>query len=286
MPGLKDIAKLFSPRHQTLHLEYKTEFKPRYGYGQPPHPLLYDMIDAGRRDYQDQLEQFINHKDVFLSIKKHEKDEADSRRPHYFNGFLPGLDMLSLYGMLVKTNPTRYVEIGSGNSTKVAYLAKKNQGLKTEIISVDPHPRAEIKNIADQVHQVKFENADFDFLFDLEENDIVFVDNSHRVLPNSDAMVFFMEVLPLLSSGVIVEIHDIYLPYDYPQNMCDRAYSEQYMLAAFLLSNPQRYKTILPNIFISRDAELQGFMNEKMWSDPYFSNVETHGGSYWLQIVD
>ena len=284
MPSIKDIAKLFSPRHQTLHLEYKTEFKPRYGYGKPAHQQLYSLIDSGRADYQDLLTGFVAHKDVFLGIQKHAKDEDDSARPHYFNGFLPGLDMLSLYGMLASKNPETYVEIGSGNSTKVAHLAKTNHQLRTKIVSIDPHPRAEIKNIADQVYEVKFEDADFDFLFNLKEDDIVFVDNSHRVFPNSDATVFFMEVLPTLPAGVIVEIHDIYLPFDYPQDMCDRAYSEQYVLAAFLLSNPGRYKTILPNIFISRDTALQGYMDQHLWSDPYFHDIETHGGSYWLQI--
>ena len=192
--------------------------------------------------------------------------------------------MLTLYGFLGKFSPRHYVEIGSGNSTKVAYLAKQDFDLKTTFTSIDPYPRTEIKNVVDRVIEQKFEEVNFDFLFDLEEHDILFVDNSHRVFPNSDATVFFMEVLPRLSKGVIVQIHDIYLPYDYPQDMCDRAYSEQYMLAAFIMSNPQRYQTILPNMFISRDEELQGFMNEKIWKDPYFADVETHGGSYWIRI--
>lgn len=284
MPGLKEIAKLFSSRHQTLHLEYKTDFKPRYGYGLPAHDLLYSIIDENREAYQKLLTKFISHKSVFRSIKKESKSEDDAHRPYYFNEFLPALDMLGLYGLLTELNPKRYIEIGSGNSTKVAYLAKNNHKLQTKITSIDPYPRAEIKDLVDQVYETKFEETNFDFLFDLEENDIVFVDNSHRVFPNSDATVFFMDVLPKLKKGVIVQIHDIYLPYDYPQDMCNRAYSEQYMLAAFIMANPERYYTLLPNIFISRDEKLQSFMNKNMWDDPYFNDVQTHGGSYWLQI--
>jgi len=284
MPSIKQIAKLFSSRHQTLQLEYKTDFKPRYGYGKPPHQQLYDLINANRSDYMSQLQKWTVHKEIFRAIKKTGAQESDPARPFYFNDFLPALDMLSLYGYLSELNPDKYVEIGSGNSTKVAHLAKKNNQLKTDIISIDPYPRAVIKDLTDGVHEEKFEDVNFDFLFDLKENDIVFVDNSHRVFPNSDATVFFMEVLPRLNKGVIVQIHDIYLPYDYPQDMCDRAYSEQYVLAAYLLANPERYQTILPNIFISRDNELQGFMNAHMWHDSYFSEVQTHGGSYWLRI--
>ena len=158
--------------------------------------------------------------------------------------------------MLSETRPGKYVEIGSGNSTKVAFKAKKDRGLATEIISIDPQPRAEIDELADKVIREPFENIDFSFLHDLKENDILFIDNSHRILPNSDSLVFFLDVLPYLNEGVIVQIHDIYLPYDYPQFMCDRFYSEQYGLAMYLLANPGRYQTILPNYFISEDPVL------------------------------
>ena len=106
----------------------------------------------------------------------------------------------------------------------------------------------------------------------------------HRCLPNSDVTVCFLELLPKLKSGVIVHIHDIYLPYDYPQFMCDRAYSEQYVLAAFILANPTKYKTILPNYFIYEDKELSTILNP-IWELENLKGVEQHGGSYWLQIA-
>ena len=92
-----------------------------------------------------------------------------------------------------------------------------------------------------------------------------------------------MEVLPKLKPGVIVHIHDIYLPYDYPQNMCDRAYSEQYGLAFYLLANPQKYVTLLPNYYISEDKELALIISE-IWNHNNLNEVERHGGSYWLKI--
>ena len=98
-------------------------------------------------------------------------------------------------------------------------------------------------------------------------------------------MVFYMEVLPRLRPGVIVHIHDVYLPYDYPQFMCDRFYSEQYGLAMYLLANPNKYRTVLPNYFISEDAELAKIL-QPIWSHTNLLNVEQHGGSYWLQIGD
>ena len=157
--------------------------------------------------------------------------------------------------------------------------------LNTVITSIDPFPRANIDHLANVVIRKPLEAfTDFDFIInELEPNDILFIDNSHRCLPNSDATVTFLELLPHLKKGVIVHIHDIYIPYDYPQFMCDRFYSEQYMLAAFIIANPQKYKPIFPCIFVSEDKELAQKLNP-IWDSENTKTVEKHGGSFWLQI--
>ncbi|MGY8941188.1 MAG: hypothetical protein ACKVJH_04065, partial [Flavobacteriales bacterium] len=117
----------------------------------------------------------------------------------------------------------------------------------------------------------------------LEPGDILFIDNSHRVLPNSDATVAFLEWFPRLKPGVLVQVHDIYIPWDYPQNMCDRAYSEQYMLAMALLSNPQRYKPLFPAYWISMQERYTQLLSP-LWDHPNTRDVEQHGGSFWFEI--
>ncbi len=279
---LKNIYRFLSPKFQTLALDYKVNFKPRYGHGLPPHDILYDLINKNRAEYAQILRGCLAHKSVFGSIKK-AADETDPNQPTWNNGFLPGLDIIGIYALLAHLKPEKYIEVGSGNSTKVAHKAIADLNLSTKITSIDPFPRAEIDQLAHTVIRKPFEDIDFSFVFDLQPNDILFIDNSHRVLPNSDAMVFFMEVLPKLPKGVVVHIHDIYLPYDYPQFMCDRFYSEQYLLAAFIMANPERFQTILPNFFISEDAELRAILNP-IWQQPNLEGVETHGGSFWLRI--
>jgi hypothetical protein len=258
------------------------EFKPRYGHGKPAHKDLYNIIDANRHLYEDLLNKALLHKEAIWTIQDSEK-ETNSINPTWNNGFLPGLDIIGIYTLLTEYKPKKYIEIGSGNSTKVAYKAKTEQKLATEIISIDPMPRAEVDDLANKVIREPFENIDFNILDELNENDILFVDNSHRILPNSDSMVFYLEILPRLKKGVIVHIHDIYLPYDYPQFMCDRFYSEQYGLAMYLLANPKKYETILPNYFISEDKELSGLISP-IWNHENLKNVEKHGGSYWIKI--
>lgn len=280
----KNIYRFLSPKFQTLFLDYKVDMKPRYGHGKPAHKELLEIIDANRNDYKEFLEKALSFKENIQSIKK-QGEESNANHPVWNNGFLPGLDIVSIYAMLAIHHPKKYVEVGSGNSTKVAYKSKQENNLNTQIISIDPMPRAEIDHIADVVIRKPFEDVDYDTILNLEENDILFIDNSHRILPNSDALVFYMEILPKLKKGVIVHIHDIYVPYDYPQFMCDRAYTEQYGLAMFLLANPKKYKTILPNYFIYEDKELSN-MTAPFWDHANLKGVEQHGGSFWLQIME
>jgi len=279
---IKQIYRFLSPKFQNIFLDYPVQFKPRYGHGLPPHAGLYDIVNEHRNSYEQWLNLSLQHVDNLAKIKD-ASQETDTSKPVWNNGFLPGLDIIAIYTMLAELKPAKYVEIGSGNSTKVAYKAKQEHGLKTEITSIDPMPRAEIDQLADKVIRQPFENIDFSFIDELNEGDILFVDNSHRILPNSDAMVFFMEILPRLKKGVVVHIHDIYIPYDYPQFMCDRAYNEQYGLAMYLLANPAKYRTILPNYFISEDAELAAIL-KPFWEKENLRHVERHGGSYWLQV--
>jgi hypothetical protein len=281
--NLKELYKFLSPKHQNLFLEYKVQFKPRYGYGAtPPHQKLYNLINAHRESYSLLLNKALGYQRQITGIKDH-KQEKGPTAPTWNNGFLPGLDIIALYTLIAEFKPKKYIEVGSGNSTKVAYKSIHENGLSTEIISIDPMPRAEMDQLAHKVIRQPFENIDFNFIFELDANDILFIDNSHRILPNSDAMVFFLEVLPFLKKGVVVHIHDIYLPYDYPQFMCDRFYSEQYGLAMFLLANPEKYVPILPNYFISEDPGL-GQMLAPFWEHPNLQHVERHGGSFWLRI--
>lgn len=279
---IKQLYRFLHPRFEKLFLEYKVEFRPRYGHGLPPHDMLYRMINANRSQYRELLEKALTYREQLWQIKE-AKDETSPLLPGWNNEFLPGLDIVSIYTMLATYRPRHYVEVGSGNSTKVAYKAKQEQGLSTIITSIDPQPRAEIDSLADVVIRKPLQDVDLASLPVLEANDILFIDNSHHILPNSDCTVFFMELLPQLKPGVIVHVHDVYLPYDYPQFMCDRYYSEQYGLAAFLLANPDRYQPLLPNYFISEDAELSAVL-APFWGHPVAAKAERHGGSFWLRI--
>jgi hypothetical protein len=117
----------------------------------------------------------------------------------------------------------------------------------------------------------------------LETGGVLFVDGSHRCFANSDVTVIFLEVLPRLRNGVFVEFHDVSLPHDYPQEYTERYYSEQYLLAVYILAESNKFNIVLPNSFISEDAELNNVLNP-LWDEPKMHEVERHGDSFWIQI--
>jgi hypothetical protein len=96
----------------------------------------------------------------------------------------------------------------------------------------------------------------------------------------SDVTVFFFEILPLLRPGVLVHVHDILLPRDYPPEWRYRYYSEQYLLAAFLLAD--RFDVLLPNAFIDGDEHLRALV-DPVWQRIGFTEKYAPT-SFWLQV--
>src|SRR5690606_4274036 len=169
---IKQLYRFLNPKFQNLFLEYKVDLKPRYGHGKPAHQDLYKIIDSNRDTYRKLINKSLSYTDKIWTIQD-SSTEIDSTKPSWNNGFLPGLDIIGIYTLISEFKPKKYIEIGSGNSTKVAYKAKTEHNLDTEIVSIDPMPRAEIDNLADKVIREPFENIDLNILDELNENDIL-----------------------------------------------------------------------------------------------------------------
>lgn len=255
--------------------------EPRYGYGKPPHPMLLERIEQGRDTYRRWLSSFLRFSDLYRRIPVEGPDTHDATTPRWRNSWFPGLDAVTLYGLMALTRPAKYLEIGSGHSTMFARRAVNDHALDCRIISIDPAPRADISSLCDDVHRRPLETVDPGVFESLEPGDILFVDGSHRVFMNSDVAVVFLEILPRLSPGVLVHFHDIWLPYDYPARWAQRYYTEQYMLAALLLFGDQ-FDIVLPNRFITDDQELSGVL-APLWASPELAGAPSHGGSFWIE---
>ena len=216
-----------------IELDFALNPTPRYGHGKPPHPDIYALLNEHRARYARRLTEFTNFAADLAEIPVDQP--AECMRPFWMNGFFPGFDAFALHGFLATARPTTYIEIGSGNSTKFAHHAIQKRNLDTRIISIDPTPRAEIDALCSEVIRAPLESIDLEIFKKLGKDSVVFFDGSHRCFMGSDVTVFFFEVLPRLRPGILVHVHDIFLPQDYWPAWKDRFYSEQYLLAAWLL---------------------------------------------------
>ena len=250
----------------------------RYGAGRPPHPELADIIGAGREMYLDFLAPLTDVQADLALIPR--LGSYNAKHPFWLNTWFLSLDALALIQMLRSRSPSLFLEVGSGMSTKFARFAVDTFGLPTRLISLDPEPRNKVDALCDEVIRQPLEKTDLARFRSLEPGDILFIDSSHRVFQNSDVTVLFLEILPRLKPGVIVHIHDIYLPDDYISGHVLRLWNEQYLLATALLFG-DRFDVLFPSWFVSQDPELAARVRAQLGPGP-FESIDLVGQSFWM----
>ena len=235
--------------------DYPLDPRPRWGYGTPPHPRIAQVLEAGRDRYAAVIGEIAAHRELLHTIPHGPvPDRPDT--PYWANSWFSGLDAAALVGLIASRRPPRYLEIGSGHSTRFARFAAAATGGRMEIVSIDPAPHRDVAAVADRVIRAGLEDCAPDVFAGIGPGDVVFFDGTHRVLPNSDVTAFFLDMLPRLPPGVLVHVHDVFLPLDYPPEWASRLYSEQYLLAAMLLGPAPPFRVLLPNHFACHDPVL------------------------------
>lgn len=262
-----------------IDYDYRAEI--RYGAGRPPHPELATLIGAGRDRYAAFLVELGALRSDFADVPM--GGTYETANPFWLNAWFSPLDAITLTGMLRAHDPARLIEIGSGVSTKYARRAIGRYGLRTRLTSIDPEPRNQVDKLCDEVIRAPLERVDTGLFEALEPGDIFFLDSSHRSFQGSDVTVFFLEILPRLKPGVIVHIHDIYLPYDYISGHVPRLWNEQYLLATALLFGPDRFEILFPSWFVGRDPALKA-QAESLLRKGAMAELDLYGASFWLRI--
>jgi Methyltransferase domain len=276
------VATSAASGHRVIHLDYPVHPRPRYGttWGLGAHGPLTALMESSRVAAGEALAAIASFSEQLAQIPK--EFRGDVLEPYWVNGWLPGLDGAALYGFVASRQPATYLEVGSGNSTKFARRAITDHSLSTRVVSIDPMPRAECDELCHEIVRQPLEDIDLSIFDRLVAGDVLFIDNSHRALQNSDVTVALLEVIGRLAPGVLVGIHDIFLPDDYPIEWADRFYSEQYLLSAWLLGGHGGSQLVLPSWWAAKHTDLCAAL-QPLWES--VGVIETHGNAFWFETI-
>ncbi|HEU5152442.1 MAG TPA: class I SAM-dependent methyltransferase [Iamia sp.] len=182
-------------------------------------------------------------------------------RPAYDpgNDQFPPQDAALLRALLLELRPRRVVEVGCGWSTTVTGRAIADGGFACELTCIEPYPRDFVPSI-EQVTTLRVERVELtppSVFAALGAGDVLFVDSSHVAKTGSDVVHLVLEVLPRLADGVVVHVHDVFWPHDYPQGWVRAGFgwNEQYLLQAFLAGNARAHVLALSHWLAVRHPE-------------------------------
>jgi predicted O-methyltransferase YrrM len=195
-----------------------------------------------------------------------------------------------LHSMLRGFGARKLIEIGSGYSSVVAHGALQLNDPNSELICIEPYPTDRVRRLAAanarsvRLVEQKAQDTPLETFLDLGAGDVLFIDSSHVSKLHSDVNFLYLEVLPRLRPGVVVHIHDIYIPYEYPRDHFVGAqkifWNEQYILQA-LLTNNAAFEILLPLFAIQRDSpeRLRAVFPQ------YDPQQHRASSSFWLRTV-
>jgi len=292
------VPPVVPPPRQNRFLHF---FYPGHYYSPLPDP---DYVDAhGARLFNRRIESLPGIDDNWpgqerllkefmkYSSEYTPSDSADAARTaghRYFTGntFFSYLDAFTYYGMLRHYRPKNIVEVGSGFTSALALdVAEKFLRPPPRFTFVEPFPERlrqllrpeDFKNTT--THESLVQEMSPDVFLALAAGDFLFIDSSHVSKIGSDVNFLYLEILPRLASGVIIHIHDVFWPFEYPKAWLDegRCWNELYLLRG-MLAGTNRYRILLFNSQIAGNhPEL--IKDLPLWASPKYAQ------SIWLEVV-
>lgn len=238
-----------------------------------------NLNESGQMDLFSQFGDILNN-NIY-------NNSSGDTRYHFENGMLGPMDGLMLYSMIRYFNPKKIVEVGSGYSSAIMLDVNNNfRNNDMDLTFIEPYPDR-LKSLlreedfsAVTILEEKIQQVDLTIFDALEANDILFLDTSHIVKTGSDVNFWLFNILPRLKPGVIIHIHDIFWPFEYPKEWIrqQKCYTELYLIRAFLMNNKDYEIQLFNNYLQKRYPEIV----EKQL--PVLMN--TQGGSIWLKKVN
>lgn len=206
------------------------------------------------------------------------------------NSAIESVDGEILYCMIRYFKPKNIFEIGSGNSTYLSAQAilknkEKDDSYECELVAIEPYPNDILRTGFPGFSRLipkKAQDIPLSEFKKLTENDILFIDSSHVLKIGSDVQYEYLEILPRLNKGVIVHLHDIFLPAEYPKEWVLKDYrfwTEQYLLQAFLAFN-NHFEVLWAGSYmhLKHPDKLEATFNS-------YKRIERWPGSFWIRKI-
>jgi predicted O-methyltransferase YrrM len=218
------LATFLGPRPRDFFIP----FRHAASVAPAPYPALRPLFEGAETNFATIVAEIDGHGEALARI-------AAGEGPARFDqDWFPRLDAAAAYALVRRERPRRVVEIGSGHSTRFLARAAADGATGTEIVCIDPAPRTTLEGL-DVRHEPRLlAESDRKLFAALAPGDVLFVDSSHVGMPGSDVDRLFLDVLPRLSPGVLVHVHDVFLPHPYPAEWAWRGYNEQLLVGALL----------------------------------------------------
>jgi predicted O-methyltransferase YrrM len=261
-------------------------YEPQFDHRKTRQPLSQDRILPGLDwNIPGQL-RILETLEFSQELAGMPQEKSSTLEFHFNNGAFESGDAEYWYQLIRAVKPRRIFEIGSGNSTLMAIRAirrnlEHDSKYKCKHVCIEPYEMPWLEEAGVSVVRKIVENVDVSFFSELEENDILFIDSSHIIRPQGDVLFEYLELLPTLKRGVIVHLHDIFSPKNYPREWLEDQvmfWNEQYLLEAFLSHNSS-WKIMGALNFLHHNHY------KKLQSVAPFLTADREPGSFYIQKI-
>ncbi len=244
------LATWLAPRRTGFFIPYAGAATCRpHGY-----PALEPRFAAARPAFLDLVASAGAYAADLERIARGGPGLVGERPARFGQEWFPRLDAVAAYALVRASRPTRIIEIGSGHSTRFLAQAIVDGALATDLTCIDPRPRAPLAGLPLRHQARRFGATDEGAAAALGAGDILFIDSSHVAMPGTEVDRLLLDVLPRLGAGVLVHLHDIFLPDAYPAAWARRGYNEQIVVGALLQGSA--YELVFASRYVATRTDL------------------------------
>ena len=236
-----------------------------------------DLNLDGQRALLDQLDQFMPELPWGW-------EQVEGLRYWFNNQWFAVTNGVFAYLVLRHARPRRYIEVGSGFSSALALdVCERFWPGETSFTFIEPNPERLEGLLWDTdpervtIHRCRVQDVELSVFDQLEAGDILFIDSAHVTKTGSDVNFLLFDVLPRLAAGVLVQVHDVFTGFEYPEPWVTeqgRSWNEAYLLRAFLQYNDSWEIFLWDAALVAAGVDIE----KRFWPA-----VDGSAGSLWLR---